>query len=122
MKRLFEERTARILAGLCVVAIVILSLVPGDVRPHTGIFSGRVEHFIAYAGTGFFLAFGYRRKRERLLAWMGLAAASAVFEAAQHFIPGRSPSPLDALASAGGLTVGLLVAASLIDPLSRKSG
>jgi VanZ family protein len=66
------------------------------------------EHFVAYAGTGFFFALSYYGLRERLLVWFGLAVASGVFEILQNFVPGRSPSPLDALASTSGLTLGLL--------------
>ncbi len=119
MKRLLEPQTARILTGACVFVIVVLSLVPGSARPHT-IFPGRIEHFIAYAGTGFLSGFAYRAARERLSVWIGLAAASCIFEIVQEFVPGRSPSPLDALASTSGLTVGLILGAGLSTILSQK--
>jgi VanZ family protein len=101
-------RAARVLAWICVAAITVLSLVPGAFRPHTFL-PGRIEHFVAYAGTGFFFALGYLDARLRLFAWLGLAIASGVFEILQDFVPGRSPSPLDALASTGGLTFGLAI-------------
>ena len=41
------SRMARVLVWLSVVAITVLSLLPGDYRPHTGA-PGRVEHFAAY--------------------------------------------------------------------------
>ncbi len=41
----------RILAWTSVLAIVILSVVPGHIRPHAGL-PGRFEHFTAYAGAG----------------------------------------------------------------------
>jgi hypothetical protein len=97
---------ARIIAWICAVAITVLSLVPGTLRPHTFL-PGRAEHFMAYAGTGFFFVLGYLDIRQRILAWIGLAIASGVFEILQAFIPGRSPSSLDALSSTGGLTFGL---------------
>ncbi len=112
MKWLYQPETARILAWLCILAIIVLSLVPGSARPHT-ICPGRVEHFIAYAGTGFFFGFGYRAPQERLAVWIGLAMASGILEILQAFIPGRSPSPFDALASTCGLTVGLIIGAGL---------
>ena len=37
------SRMARVLVWLSVVAITVLSLLPGDYRPHTGA-PGRVEH------------------------------------------------------------------------------
>ncbi|MBI3275827.1 MAG: hypothetical protein HYZ60_07795, partial [Methylocystis sp.] len=98
---------ARPLAWACVVAIAVLSLVPGALRPHT-ILPGWAEHFVAYAGTGFFFALGYSDWRQRLFAWIGLAIASGVFEILQEVAPERSSSLFDAVASACGLTFGLI--------------
>ena len=64
-------------------------------RPRSGL-PGRAEHFIAYAGTGVFVALGYVGRRQRVGGWLGLAAASELFEFLQNFIPGRSPSLFDA--------------------------
>jgi len=108
----------RALAWLCVLTIAVLSLLPGDERPHTGL-SARFEHATAYAGTGFFFWFGYSAPRQRALFWIGLAIASGVFEVLQNFIPGRSPSIFDALASTLGLTFGFMAAALLHWSLSR---
>ena len=112
-------RWLRALAWLCVLTITILSLLPGEERPHTGL-SGRLEHAMAYAGTGFFIWFGYHHPRHRALFWCGLAIASCVFEVLQNFIPGRSPSVFDALASTLGLTFGYSVSALLQWSLSRR--
>ena len=111
------RRIARVLAFACIAAIAVLSLVPGAERPHTGM-PGRAEHFVAYGGTGFLLALGYLGWRQRLIAWIGLAAASGVFEILQNFIPGRSPSLFDALASSGGLTCGMAVGVILTAALA----
>ncbi len=111
------QRVARLVAFACVAAIAVLSLVPGAERPNTGL-PGRAEHFIAYAGTGFFVALGYVGWRYRLIAWIGLAAASGLFEILQNFVPGRSPSLFDALASTGGLTCGMAFGAVLAAALT----
>jgi VanZ family protein len=103
---------ARPLAWACVVVIAVLSLVPGDARPHTGL-PGRGEHFIAYAGTGLLFALGYWELRQRMLALICLAIASGAFEVLQNFVPGRSPSPLDALTSTCGAAFGLVLGAIL---------
>lgn len=108
----------RVLAWACVPTIAILSLVPGAARPHTDL-PGLAEHSIAYAGTGFFFALGYIGLQQRLCAWIGLAIAACVFEILQRFSPGRSPSLFDALASIGGLTLGLAVGAAAAAVLSR---
>lgn len=98
---------ARLLAWACVLVIAILSLVPGEVRPHTGL-PGPVEHFIAYAGTALFFALGYSGSRQWMLALIGLAIAGGAFEVSQNLVPGRSPSLFDALASTSGAVFGLL--------------
>jgi hypothetical protein len=114
-------RMARLLAWACVAAIAVLSLVPGDERPHSGM-SGQVEHFIAYCGTGVFLAWAYPGAHQRLVAWLVLGAASGVFEILQNFVPGRSPSLFDAVASASGLTLGMALGAAMTVALTRTSG
>ncbi len=48
---------------VCVAAISAFSLVPGDFRPHSFL-RGQAEHFVAYAGTGLFVAFGFTMPRE----------------------------------------------------------
>ena len=113
---------ARLVAWACALAIAVLSLIPGDYRPHTDL-PGRAEHFVAYAGTGFFFVLGYLDVRQRALAWLGLALASGLFEILQAFIPGRSSNSLDALASTGGLTFGLavgLVVEALLVKVQRR--
>lgn len=110
---------ARPLAWACVVVIAVLSLVPGDARPHTGL-PGRWEHFVAYAGTGLLFALAYDRLGQRMLALVGLAIASGALEFLQNLVPGRSPSVFDALASTSGVVCGFLFGAILSVVVSRK--
>ena len=107
-QRFLRVRLARLIAFASIAAIAGLSLAPGELRPHTEL-PGRAEHFIAHAGAGFFLALGYFGWRQRLVAWSLLALASGMFEMLQNFIPGRSPSLLDAVASSGGLSLGIIL-------------
>jgi VanZ family protein len=104
------SRPARLAVAACVVAIVVLSLVPYAERPETGM-PKEFEHFIAYAGAGFFLPLAASSLRQRLLGWSCLAVASGVLEVAQQLSPGRTPGLSDALASASGLTAGVLFGA-----------
>lgn len=108
----------RLFAWGCAVAIAVLSLLPGAARPHTFL-PGRAEHFVAYAGAGFFFALGYASFRQRLVAWAALAIASGVFETLQNFVPDRSPSIFDAAASVGGLTLGLVGGALIAAAFTR---
>ncbi len=101
------QRLARLAAGACVIAIVILSVVPYSARPETGM-PKELEHFTAYAGAGLFLSLALPSLYQRLTGWIVLASASGVLEVAQKLAPGRTPSFLDAVASAGGLTAGMI--------------
>jgi hypothetical protein len=109
------EQIARIsaVAGwLGVLIIAILSLVPGNLRPHT-VLPGPLEHTLAYALAGAALAFGYRGMDFRLLCLVGLGAGSVVLEILQASIPGRSPSAVDVVASSSGAALGMLLGAVL---------
>jgi VanZ family protein len=90
--------------------IIVLSLVPGSERPHTGV-SGKGEHMMAYAGTGALAAMGYYYARQRLAFWIAVATLSFMLEYLQNYIPGRSPHILDALAGWFGLSVGMALGA-----------
>jgi len=114
------QRTLRLAAIACCVAIAVLSLLPGDARPHTG-FPGKLEHFVAYAGTGLVFALGCFEPRRRLAFWLGLGIASGLFEVLQNFVPGRSPSVFDALASILGLSCGLLAGVAVAGSLNRPT-
>jgi VanZ family protein len=103
---------ARRMGWCCVGIIVVLSLVPGAERPHTGI-SGKGEHMIAYAGTGLFAVFGYRLPRQRRVFWGITTILSFVLEYLQNFAPGRSPNIFDAVAGVLGLTLGMTLGALL---------
>jgi VanZ family protein len=105
-----RQRALKFMAWACLVVVAILSLVPGNERPHT-FMRPKMEHFVAYAGTGLFFAAAYQGRWERWLAWSGLALASVIFEILQNFTPGRSPSVMDAVASTSGMTLGMLIGA-----------
>jgi hypothetical protein len=112
-------RLARIATWTGIVAITILSLLPGSMRPHTGL-PGQVEHFLAYACTGFAASLGYLSFRERIIVWIALGAASGFFEFLQACIPGRSSDVRDAFASTIGLTAGLLVGAGFVALILKR--
>jgi VanZ family protein len=113
------RRMARPLFFVSVAGIAALSLVPGDQRPHSG-FPGGAEHFAAYAGAGFLLAFAYVRRRDRLCGLLGLAIAAGCFELLQHFSPGRHPSVSDALASSSGAAFGAATGALSVAFVAAK--
>lgn len=96
-----------------ILAIILLSLVPGSHRPHTGL-PGGAEHFAAYCLTAFFLALGFRPLAHRIGLAIGLSLLAASMEVLQHFVHGRHPAIHDALASSLGGFLGLALGSLLI--------
>src|SRR5258706_10701060 len=99
----------RVATWLCVALVVVLSLVPGQDRPHSGLV-GHGEHFIAYAGTGVIAMLSYRRP---LWTIVELSLLSSMLEVLQNFVPGRGPAVIDAVFSTAGAAVGTGMAALL---------
>ena len=107
----YNLRRLTIVAGYIGYAmIVILSLLPAQTRPHTGV-GGEFEHWLAYALVGGAFAAGYCVTRERLIAGTALTVSAAVLELLQNFIPGRTPELEGFLASSLGAWFGIFLVA-----------
>lgn len=108
-RRLQFVKIFRATAWALTAAIIILSLVPPELRPETGA-PHALEHFSIYAGTGVAFSLGYPR-RNLLLAGL-LVIFSGAVELAQLLVPGRharlSDFVIDALAMSVGVAVGSL--------------
>ena len=104
---------ARYATWFCVGIIIILSLLPGSARPHTGL-AGKIEHMIAYAGTGAIAMAGYRLRQQRLMFWASVVSLSFLLEFLQQYVPGRGADILDAIASSAGLSLGMLLSARFL--------
>jgi hypothetical protein len=110
--------TARVKQGLAAcgyagfAVIIVLSLVPGTLRPHTGA-GGGYEHWLAYMADGLAFGLGYARLRPVLLCGTGLALGAGLLELAQLLVPGRNSEIAGFLASTSGawagLTLGFLI-------------
>lgn len=91
-----------------VATIAVLSLVPGDLRPHTEA-PGYLEHVAAYFITAILLSLGYLRWSPIvIIAPLSIYAAS--LEIAQLYIPGRNSSVWDWFAGSSGALMGVVVA------------
>jgi hypothetical protein len=112
---------ARLIGWLAVIAIGVLSLVPGDMRPHTGA-PGAFEHVVAYFGTAGLLTFGYGERRTAIAIALSLPLYSAAFEIAQSQIPGRHAAFSDFVASTIGVIVGSVLAWIALKALECISG
>jgi VanZ family protein len=95
-------------AGLAVLTIIVLSVVPGKMRPHV-LGNDLCEHFAAYFITGSLLAVGYLRPMQLLSTGILLALCGGSLELAQLWIPGRTASAADFATSTIGAWIGLLV-------------
>lgn len=108
---------ARVVAWAFACAIVVLSVVPPDLRPVTSL-PHDVEHFGIFWATGFAFALGYRHRNALLFAL--LVGFAAVIEVAQLFVPGRHARLSDFVVDAFAICTGLL-AVLLMDGLSLSS-
>jgi VanZ family protein len=91
----------------CIVLIILFSLIPGrwQVRSH---FPGVIEHFVAYAGTGFIWLIALRGRATILLV-LGLIGLAGLMEILQQFSPGRDPE----IAGFAASTLGAIAGATL---------
>ena len=106
------DTSLRALTWGCVILLAILSLLPDQQMVRTGL-PGRVEHFVAYAGSAAIAVAGYGATRCGMQIIGGFWVYAAVLEYLQHFSPGRHPAIGDFAASAlealcGGLVIALV--------------
>jgi VanZ family protein len=97
----------RIAAWLALLAVVVLSVVPGSMRPHV-LESDHFEHFIAYFMTACLLAIGYPRPLGLLASGIMLTLCAGGLELVQLWVPGRTASIGDFNAGMLGTCGGIL--------------
>jgi VanZ family protein len=99
---------ARVAAWILAIAIVVLSVVPGDLRPETEL-PHYLEHFLIFFLTGIAFGLGYRRNLGLLASFLFLFAG--LVEIAQLFQAGRHARINDFLVDTFALWVGLICVA-----------
>jgi VanZ family protein len=110
MRASFVTTSLRVLTWCCVILLAVLSLLPAQQMVRTGL-PGRLEHFVAYAGSAAIAVAGYGVSRGSVQIIGGFWVYAGVLEYLQHFSPGRHPSIADFAASAlGALCGGLSMA------------
>jgi hypothetical protein len=108
LKSDFGSRCFRALGFAGWAGIVVLSILPGSARPHSGA-SGISEHFVAYAAVALCLCLGISTWRNRFALMLCLIASSAIFEIIQIYIPGRTAEFKGLLSSSAGVIMGMLL-------------
>jgi VanZ family protein len=98
-----NDLVVRIVAWGLAATIVVLSLVPPDLRPETGV-PHKLEHFLIFAATGAAFGLGYEARRGRLA--IQLVIFAGVVEIAQLFAPGRHARLSDFLVDAVAICAG----------------
>ena len=112
--------TVKIAGGLAVVAFGVLSLVPIELRPHTG-FSRLLEHIAAYAMAGGLLTLGYYKRNQPFVVVLSLSVFAATLEIAQVWMPGRHPRVMDFAASSAGSLIGSALVWIGLRAISRRT-
>jgi VanZ family protein len=102
LSRLSFTQIARTAGIIGMVAIAVLSLVPGPVRPHV-LPTGGSEHFVAYGLTALTLLAGYGRGVRGLTIATIVTVYAGLLETLQAVIPGRESRLEDFGASAIGV-------------------
>jgi len=92
----------------CILALVLLSWLPGDEMVRTGA-NGRAEHAIAYFGTAVMMALAYRERPRLLVQTLLLVALAGILEAGQLYAPGRTAALFDFASSGAGAALGGLL-------------
>jgi VanZ family protein len=112
MRASLVDTSLRVLTWGCVILLAILSLLPDRQMVRTGL-PGRLEHFVAYAGSAAIAMAGYGATRGDMQIIGGFWVYAAILEYLQHYSPGRHPAIGDFAASALGALCGGLVIALL---------
>ena len=95
-------------AWLAMLIIVILSMVPGNLRPHV-MGKSYYEHFTAYFITASLFTIGYSRPMQLLANLAMLTVCAGVLEVLQFSIPGRTASIGDFAMGTIGACIGIVV-------------
>jgi VanZ family protein len=112
MRASLMDTSLRVLTWCCVILLAVLSLLPTQAMVRTGL-PGRLEHFVAYAGSAAVAMAGYGASRGSIQIIGSFWVYAGILEYLQHFSPGRHPSIGDFAASALGALCGGLVIALL---------
>jgi VanZ family protein len=117
MRRLFQ-----IAGWFLLAAIVVLSVVPPEVRPVTPA-PHDIEHLAIFLATG--LAFGLGYQTRHLVQAIGLVMFSGAIELLQLGIPGRHARFTDFIVDALSICIGVgfaIIAGRGQDYLSKRGG
>ena len=108
------KSSARALAITSLLAILVLSLVPGEFRPHTMILPPGFEHVAAYAVAAFYLGLAWHHRLPPVQVVLLLTAYGALLELGQLWVPGRHGQLPDVGMDLIGASIGVMVALATV--------
>jgi hypothetical protein len=111
MKHYFVK-CSRLGGWLLLIAITVLSLVPADMRPETGV-PHNLEHFAIFAATGFAFGLGYYQ-------WLKVTSVALIIftgavELAQIVVPGRHARFEDFIVDALAMVIAAAVGTAIMN-------
>ena len=107
-----HERRKRLIFALYVLAVILVSLAPGDLIPSSELswaHMDKVGHFLAYIGLGSLIGLTFPTRNGRILAALCTIMLGFLLEWGQSFVPGREMSLADGLVNTGGVLLGLVL-------------
>jgi VanZ family protein len=113
-KLMAVKTTLRFGALFALLAICVLSLVPGEYRPHTMILPAEFEHVAAYTVAALFLGLARAGRLSAPRLVLMLTVYGGLLELCQLWIPGRNAQVMDIAADFVGASIGVLVASVLM--------
>jgi hypothetical protein len=104
---------SRVTGCFGVLAIMVLSLIPGIDRPHSGL-PGVAEHFIAYYSTAFASSLGFRSTASWVVITLGLTLLAGSMEVLLLWVPWRHSAIIDAIVGSLGGLLGIVMSGLLL--------
>ena len=103
----------RIAGWFLVAAIIVLSLLPGQHRPHSGA-PGEFEHLFAYLVAAVVLGMGYPERKTQVKLAVFLVLLSGMMEICQFWIPERNSELAGFLGNSAGAIIGIIAAVAIL--------
>ncbi len=100
--------TARVALLIGVVAVSVLSLIPGDELPQLNL-SDKIQHGAAYLALAVVGVLAFPRHPARQYVGLGLVVLSLVLETLQLVVPGRYFDVWDMVANGAGVILGYAI-------------
>jgi VanZ family protein len=109
------QNISRLVAWLILAAIVVLTLVPPELRPTTPVPHNNEHAIIFFLGA---TAFGFGYPGHELLLSVGALVFCAAIELAQLFVPGRHARLSDFLVDVSAALIGIFVGSIMLRTFS----